>query len=71
MINVEEKLGNCVFIDDFKKLITSLCEERNKLAEAMESRLDEAADILVAAGRIHNTPHSKRQWIDSHRVRTS
>jgi hypothetical protein len=60
MIDIEEELENCVFIDDFKKMIDRLATEREDLI----SRLDEAADILVAAGCIHNTPYSRRQWID-------
>ena len=39
------------------------CSLREKV-DALESRLLEAADLMAEQGRIHNTPHAKRHWID-------
>jgi hypothetical protein len=32
----------------------------------MESRIEQAADILAAQGAIHNTPYAKARWIAGH-----
>ena len=32
--------------------------------DRMFSKLERVADILADSGVIHNTPYSKRQWVD-------
>ena len=59
MIDIEERLSLCTFIGDYKTLIEDLGRERDQ----MENRLAEAADLMADAGRIHNTPKAKADWI--------
>ena len=39
--------------------------ELNEQNDRFEEKLIRVADILAANGIIHNTPHAKRQWIES------
>lgn len=38
-------------------------DERNAKESREDDRLRDAADLLVKAGYIHDTPHAKRMWI--------
>ena len=49
--------------DSAEKAEEESCSLREKV-DALESRLLEAADLMAEQGRIHNTPHAKRQWIN-------
>ena len=59
MIDIQKRLSHCTFIADYKTLVEDLGRERNR----MENRLAEAADLMADAGRIHNTPKAKADWI--------
>lgn len=49
--------------DSTEKAEEEACSLKEKV-DALKSRLLEAADLMAESGRIHNTPHAKRQWID-------
>lgn len=53
-------------IHELETTITALRSEIEELRLAPEQRLrlEESADLMAEQGRIHNTPHAKRQWID-------
>lgn len=53
-------------IHELETTITDLRSEIEglRLAPEQRLRLEEAADLMAEQGRIHNTPHAKRQWID-------
>ena len=60
MIDIEDELDSCISNKDLEKLVEELGAERQVLV----TRLEQAADLMADAGRIHNTPHAKRQWIE-------
>jgi hypothetical protein len=49
--------------EKIRDLEADLEEERSKVRRMM-FRWREAADLMVEAGHITNTPYAKRQWIE-------
>lgn len=52
--------------DDNDKLSAEIEDLRDQAVsvERMRERLEEAVDLAVAAGKCHDTPHARRQWVE-------
>lgn len=64
MIDIENELYMCETKTELKSLIRRLGQERkNLMLKLNPNRLADAADLMAEAGRIHNTPKAKADWI--------
>ena len=55
--------------EEIQELQTKVSDQRSEieeltLAPVQRVRLEEAAELMVAQGRIHNTPYAKQQWVN-------